>query len=74
VAEELEFPVAYCPTCEDKGPVVIDEINDDDIGELVVIYCPQCSSILNFDGDIRVEWYTAEQVAEVTGWRVVDGS
>ena len=73
MAEELEYPVAYCNTCKEKGPVVIESFPGDNGVEFMAVFCPECSSIINVDQEVSLEWYIAEDVAKVTGWRVVDG-
>jgi hypothetical protein len=72
MADDLTFPVAYCPTCDEKGPVVIEEFPAEEFGEeFIAIYCPQCEDVINLDRDISVEWFTEEEVGRVTGWKVV---
>jgi hypothetical protein len=73
------IPVAYCGTCDDTGPVVIQRIEPgDSIGEneiyggepLEMIYCPGCLNFLNSHSDIEVKFYDEEDLEKVTGWKV----
>lgn len=76
--EVREFPVAWCETCQDHGPVIVETLpmDGDDISEemkefgVTVVYCPQCEQILNNSGNIEVKWYTAEDLEIVTGWKI----
>lgn len=76
---ELEFPVAYCQTCDDTGPVVVTDIRNGtelsdgsiwDAGDMAIVYCPGCMQILNLGGDLEVRWYTQEELPKACGWRV----
>lgn len=76
--EELEIPVAYCATCDERGPVVVKSfpMNEDSPApgqELTVIYCPGCEQLINLEKDVKIEWYTQEELIKATGWRLVDG-
>jgi hypothetical protein len=72
--QELEVPVAFCPTCDDVGPVVVDILTLE--GEIVdgygatIIYCPQCETILNSGKNVELKWYNVEDLERVTGWRL----
>lgn len=74
MAEALEFPVAYCPTCDERGPIVVQDIEDIESDHVfTVLFCPQCMTLLNKgDNEVKVEWFTQEDIAEITGWRVVE--
>lgn len=74
--DKLEFPVATCPLCSVRGPVVIvknDIVLDNDvsIGNVEVIICPECEHVINSNKDIEIEWFDIEQ-AKYFGYRVVD--
>ena len=74
MADELTFPVAYCETCKEAGPVVVQEFPAEELEqEFVAIYCPGCEQVINLINDVKVEWYSQDEVAKVTGWKVVDG-
>lgn len=76
---DLKVPCAFCPTCVELGPVIVEEINPGDwmgsdqlyVGDkIIVVYCPNCQNILNLDGgDVEVQWYTLEDLPKATGWR-----
>lgn len=74
--EDLEVPVAYCDTCKDEGPVVIEQVqlNEDAPAELqglplTVVYCPGCDQLLNTgEEDIKIKWYTLKDL-EGIGWK-----
>ena len=42
------------------------------INEMMLIFCPECESILNLDSNVEVKYYAPEELEEVTGWRVAD--
>jgi hypothetical protein len=71
--EQLQVPVAFCPTCNDDGPVVVRTLNPEEFGEIeseiTIIYCPGCSNILNGDGPVNIKWYSLEELYRVTGWK-----
>lgn len=74
---DIEIPVAYCNTCEDRGPVVVKYFDasgrESDDTYLQVVFCPQCDNLLNMDGDVKLEWFAKEDLEEATGWRVKGG-
>lgn len=75
--EPKQIPVAFCNTCKEKLPVVFKEIQLSEFEglqdqKLEVIYCPQCGDVLNFNGDIKIEWYEPSEVHKVTNFRYVD--
>lgn len=68
---DLTIPAAYCPNCKDDGPVVVEDIDLDGLGEqLTIIYCPGCECIINASDDIEVKYYSEEELERATGWRV----
>lgn len=73
MAEELEIPVAYCATCDDHRPVVVESFPmEDDAptdGQFTAIYCPGCESVINLDQEIEVQWFTPDELP-ATGWRL----
>lgn len=73
MADELTIPVAYCETCQDTGPVIIQEFPAEELGEqsFMAVYCPGCEDVINLSKDTKVEWYTEDEMAQVTGWKVV---
>lgn len=75
--EPKQVAVAFCNTCKEKLPVVVKEIQLSEFEglqdqKLQVIYCPQCDDILNFQGDIKIEWYAPSEVHKVTNFKYVD--
>jgi hypothetical protein len=69
----MQIPVSYCQTCKEKLPVVLREVSLEieelNGAKLEVIFCPQCGDILNFQGDVKVEWYDVSEVHKVTNFK-----
>lgn len=42
------------------------------INDMMLIFCPECESILNLDSNVEVKYYSPEELEQVTGWRVAD--
>lgn len=72
IVEQLEVPVAYCMGCEETGPVIVQDFDNDHGLTVNVVYCPQCESIINFDKEVKVEWYPIEDIEKVTGWKALN--
>lgn len=68
---DLEIPVAYCKECDEAGPVIVENIAGEDF-DFLAVYCPGCSKVINFQGDVEVKWYTKEELPAACGWRVDD--
>lgn len=68
--EELDFPFANCPNCKELKPVVLREIKFDEEEVIEAILCPSCTSILNMDADITIEYYTAEDLEDL-GYKLI---
>lgn len=74
--EEL-IPVAHCVHCDKDVPVIIAKLNElPNLPEILadmefeVVVCPICTSILNNQEDLEVEWFDAEGLEEM-GYEIV---
>jgi hypothetical protein len=76
---DVSIPVAYCPNCDENGPVVVENVKSEWFGiepskDMAIVYCPGCDTVLNFgDGDVEVTWYDPGELEKATGWRLSDG-
>lgn len=76
--DKLEFPVATCPYCKIRGPVIIESTDimvaefAEPVSTVDIIVCPECVKIINNDDkDIEVEWFSFDD-AKYFGYKVVD--
>lgn len=77
--EELKIPVVHCPFCMKDVPAYIKEfqfdgeeffdVGEDDIFEAVI--CPICVNVLNFEGDISVEYYSVDDISSIIDFEVL---
>lgn len=74
---DIQIPVAYCSKCDETGPVVYRVITADEWiqiesdyegPDVTIIYCPQCETILNGSGNVKLKWYSPEDLEKATGW------
>ena len=74
--DKLEFPVATCPYCKIRGPVIIEDMGVilpdefDEVASADVIVCPECVRIINNDNDVEIEWFDFDD-AQYFGYKVV---
>lgn len=68
MSDELEIPVAFCESCDGDVPVYMAEL-DISGTNIEVVICPKCEVIISH-GELKVTFYSAEDVEKVTGWRV----
>jgi hypothetical protein len=71
--DKLEFPVAICPNCRVRGPMIVQDMGvlmeDDEAIGTDIIVCPECVTIINTHNDVEVEWFDAED-AKYFGYKV----
>lgn len=72
MTDDLEIPVAFCTTCDADVPVYIAEFEVSGTN-LELVLCPKCESIMSME-DLKVTFYSAQDVEKVTGWRVADAA
>lgn len=71
------YTVAYCPNCDDVGPVLVSEFPIEDDGmlpkqqDVTVVYCTGCDSIINALEKVEVKYLTVEEL-EKLGWTVLE--
>jgi hypothetical protein len=64
-----QVPVCDCKKCGQKMPVVLREIEVDDM-LVASVYCPGCDSVLNIGSNIEVEYYELEDIDRAINFKL----
>ena len=70
--EPATYPVTFCPNCERLQLVVLDTLEHRNGRAADMASCAGCEQVLNL-GDLELEWLTADEVREQTGWVEKEG-